>query len=1232
MIQLYIKNQEIDIDKSVGLYLTKEFESLNNPTLYHSDYSKTITIPMTAKNRRIFENFQRQDSLVTNQSIDPRVKIPYKLLYNSEMVMEGYFKINNGNTCFGDNRFEIELYGEFNAIMNDIAQYTFNKYETVSNGGSKPDEYLIESPWSNIEVTASLVKQSFEQESHNPYGNDILDYIKFIPTYQGKYKDFENDMQQVHPFGMDVKLSQERDEHYMREFRSYYQQPAVWVDKLWLLMKEKVETTTDYTIDLDPSWFNEHNPYWTDLIYTCPSLFTEDENFNPNTTDFMADSLNMSWNITSQGSLSNIHKRTLLFTPSTQNNELYLNGVFNPNMTGTTLFKMSSSLMLCCHHYNPGKNFAKLKKNNPIIVGVEAVAQNGGAVLAYKKYLIYSNSLTSTNYSVDANINVGSTSYTNPNVTSGGIPTGYSQSDGYWFEAPLDIQLEINQNVPYLIKLSFRWSNNGKPCQTATYTNSIIWTDWFWTTSAPKGVTIFNNLKSASVTTTNYLRSRSEIDMYRVFPKKDTTLLSVLLNYSKMFGLLWDVDIDNKKISVMTRNRFFTGSRIMDWTDKIDRHHDFKLDPLCFEKRYVAFNTEEGKGQRYETYNEKYGVGYGSKKIDTEFQFNTDTDEFFKGIQPSMIAQKAQFSILYNTEDPDEANFMGYNYKVYPDERYVENDDEGENAGNSGAFYFFNGTFTPDSNLGYNTAYGTCVFVTDDTPYMQRMGKFMWNLSLENTEICNKLPSISTIDRSGRYSVHFEKPAEYYFDADVSQTDYVYNLFWKNFINDRYSVQNKKLTCYVYLTPAEFKAIRFKDFVKIQNTIYHINKVFDYDFDTNSPTKVELCQIWDITSYTKGQHGWPALVPVPDIIDVVKTDYTDVYVYSEGEWYVHSKPSWITYIKNDDNLQLKANSEPLYPRNGTIVLKSTDSPVLTATIEVRQRPSNVFLNVDVTSRTVESDGFCFCVNISSQPTSVTVTSPSWCDVKIVPRHQADFLDTKCTDFTAFVTVRTNYSIISRTGNIVFSNGNIQKTVVVSQLGRSFIWEQIDDIPMNVEINHTGIFETYSNTEVDPETTEISTLGSVVKPNKKIEHLYVEFAPALDTSDYGDGSIETSSGGQVMIKTLDGKWITKNFNYGNVTPQHEIWIEQKEGGHFTVNGTDWYIDYKETTDEGTEYSVVAIPDSGSVFVEWSDGVQTASRTITVDSDIHIWAIFEDNNSYLYDNEETVRFDNEESVDY
>ena len=55
MIQLYINNQLVDITESVGLFLNKKFEEIENPTLYFADYSKTIELPFTPTIKRYFQ-------------------------------------------------------------------------------------------------------------------------------------------------------------------------------------------------------------------------------------------------------------------------------------------------------------------------------------------------------------------------------------------------------------------------------------------------------------------------------------------------------------------------------------------------------------------------------------------------------------------------------------------------------------------------------------------------------------------------------------------------------------------------------------------------------------------------------------------------------------------------------------------------------------------------------------------------------------------------------------------------------------------------------------------------------------------------------------------------------------------------------------------------------------------------------------------------------------------------
>ena len=1237
MIQLYVSGQLVDITESVGLFLNKKFEEIENPTLYFSDYSKTITLPFTSNNKIIFDNYSRQDSVVTERTLDPRKKIPFQLLYNSQLVMEGYMKINNANTVYSDKKFSCELFSQFGLVMNEIGELTFNKYECQSYGGEKDDKYLIQNPWSNdLKVDRNLVKESFEQTEHLLYGEDILDYIKFIPTYQGKYPDFESD--KIEGLSNNVSnLSRERDEHYIREFRSYYQQPSIFVNKLWQLTKKKVEEITDYQFILDTSWFNSHNPYYTNLLYTCPSLFEEDDNFREIVDNFDPNSLNYHVNIKNQSNLSSHHYKKLFFSP---NGELYNEGTFNQTRVGQTTFTWNGRLQLLC----PSQRniYAKIREDNPLYIRFYAVNAETNQPINQAMH-------TFMLFSCEYNSNISSSTFDDAydvgivdlnTVSSRHKPEGYRNTEGWWFSKDVGFTLNITENVPYYIVCDSYFCNNGCGIETSTQSYTPHW-DWLWADKFYEGTGyyVFANMTGCSVKTSDYKRSHTKIDIYRIFPK-DTTLLKVLLNYSKTFGLCWDVDQDNKKITVMSRNKFFSGYEIFDWSDKVDRKCDFVLEPLCFSNKYVCFNVEQGKGERLEKYMSKYNLGYGAKKLDTEYQFNTETEDFFEGIQPSVVATKAQFSRLDNTTDPDSANFRGYNYKITPTEQYVDNDNGGENAGNFGAFYFWDGVMQPDERLGFISNGYPCILVSDDTDFQISHDEYCWNMSGTYFVRCYHLPKISTISEDN-WSIHFESPREYYFEKPAGEIKYIYNEFWKNFIDERYSVQNKKLTAYFYLTPEDYKKITFRQFVKIENTLYHVNRIFDFDFDVNSPTKVELVQVWNVGAYVNGQHSWQDLSVSPDVLEVYSTEYKPIQVFSSNdEFVVAEKPSWVNYYidpENQNRVWVKANSNPLRYRSGVIKIRSGN---LQDTVIVTQKPTNPYLILNSTTAVVNGSGSTITVNIESNPTEISVVSkPSWCEVRIRNVESSAILPRQTVSSTsrinqvitnvATISVRANNSSNQRSGIVRFGNGSVTKDFIVRQLGYRTIFYPFGSESLHVESGNSGTWNLRCNKEIDSKSLKI-TRGTVSKTNDKvIDELQINFTPQL----YSDSEFsETCTGGQVTFKTLDGETVVANYNYGRWDKGRTVVIGPFKNGKITVDGVEYKSTYFESLTDGTTIEIVAIPDEGSTFVKWSDDVQTATRTITINrEDVSIYPIFE-SDYYLYDNANIVDFDNLEHIVY
>ena len=1190
MLELRINNKTADIKEESIIAVTKQYESVSNPLNYYADWSKTVKLPISANNNAIFSNFNRLDSTVTNISIDPTKKIPCMILNNQEPVLEGYCKLENANTIYTDECYEITIYSTFGLIMNELKLLTFNK-----NAVGVDPRYIIDSPLSDdLIIDRNLVKQSFEQQNHSLTSNNVIDWIGFIPTYQGKYSDFSSDKEQLLPSGRTDDMSRERDEHYKREFRSYYQQPFIWVDKLWKVAKDKIESITDYTFNLDGSWFTGSNPYYKDLIYTCPSLFNSDDNFRQSSENYADERNVVMFNKPSKNPSLSTHTNYQLYnltSPSSANIYDPATGIFNTNADfGSTKLKGRFKLTLFASipgNAVDGYWYCKITDANPFYVKIKAVNANTGEAIygAKKTFLIYSDDYDVNSNTFDEGIDVGICNIANTGVNlgfdgwSGYRPminhTGYQTGMNHCWECDLNFELNVPENVPYKVYFEVWNANNGDPFEYTSTFNGITW-DWLWgddfnTTYGQyndKGYSMYFDTKNVSCESTENLRTGSSVSLYRVFPK-DVTLCDVLLNYSKMFGLVWDVNEYEKSITVMTRNRFFNDYRILDWTDRIDRSKEFKFVPLTFDKRYVEFNFDEGECGRLKNYQSTYQVNYGNKKLDTGYEFNAETNDLFENLTPSVISQKRQYSCMMNTEYEDRPNFMGYSYMVYPNEHYVDNDSEGKNAGMSGAFYFRNGTFTPDSRLSHWDVNGNYVVtITDDTQHMIQTQEFCWNMSGEGMVLCYALPNVSTISKSyngKRYSVHFEVPREYYFETPDGDVNYIYHSFWENYINERYCSQNKKLTAYVYLSIDEFKDIDFREFIKIDNILYHIDKIYDFNYNSDNPVKMDLVQVWDLSAYTNGQDEVPYLFTVPASVEVTTTNQTVPVYTSYNGWHIGRQPFWTTTsIDGNGDLVIRANSAASEYRIGYVILLpgSTASPSdyyklqYGWFLDVSQYPTNPYrLDVDRNTVVFDSLGGTQTVIVDCHNTennAITVTdNRSWITANI--REYTQTMATRRDCLHLDITVSPRTSTISRSGTVTLSitaNGTTYTQVInVGQQGgnrhtRDDNYRIITDIDSDLVVrdsNNTVVNtlisgEVYHFEDLFPEEVDINSItitgGGTVNITGSVGLQTVEFMPQLSDGDQVGGGLITAA-------TLNGNIVSYAYDVqvqGYVPPE------------------------------------------------------------------------------------------------
>ena len=917
-IQLFLADQEVDLTQNVQFPLNKSFENLNDPTGILVEYSKTVSLPITQKNNKIFGNIYRLDRSIVAGGLegdmgiyfDPTKRIPAKLIYNGKLVLDGYAKFNSSNYSIKTQVYNINLYGKLGSIFQELRNIIVDENKL----GDLDRRYLIEDAdcwedYQNYKLDRHFVDTSFyspDNRCWDPLRDDwsatywIHDVIGFAPAHRGLYSDFGSTKMQVDSINIkeisevlkskwtstlissgtssstapalaeklgasDIVGSGFKD-YEMKELRSYKMKPYIYFNQLMKIFANKCKTLTDYDFELDRDWFNVNNPYWSKICYMFDYLDSTKIPKGEGVKEYLMDG----------DSTSDV--QSYYYDKSVRQT-----GIIMDTISSTTATYVSDSGCIInpfdvhfgCNIIHPttGRyiiSTVSLLPDTQVFFEFDVYRKTGASRRQHVgKYKYW------TNGAKDANATAEYDGYDSSNyvqLQGGGAGGGILMStrdiqtiDGYVrynvtipqmtltgdFSQGMEIELTtiLINNVGYPQNASsdmtglYLWSN------TVQYNGSVIVPN-----NRPINYTSFDGFSDSSVSfyvTTGDLyqvkdwRENTSIILSNLY-KKETPLFDIVLEYTKMFGLYWDIDYENKKVKILTRNNIFKDYTIENWDNKIDRGKDFIVEPVTFQDRYMVFNYEDKDGYIYSGYRDKYGVNIGEKVLSTQYVFNNSEKDIFKGIQPVSSSSKTFIPFLswYNWNTTSILNPTTEQYVL------MDCEDEDEEKTIS-----LNNWYLRGANV-YNTEF----IITDDSPLMISNDSYCYYLpsyaissgmgvrpyTLPTFSIATKFDRNIFWNDNLTYGCIFNTPNEdYTYNQSVSNigSNNIYELFWKDYLDERYNVQNKKLTAYVYLTDEDFTDFKFNRFVVINNQLFMINKIIDYDLNSSGSTKVELVQI-----------------------------------------------------------------------------------------------------------------------------------------------------------------------------------------------------------------------------------------------------------------------------------------------------------------------------------------------------------------------------------------------------
>ena len=133
-IRLFLNGVEVELNEDVSFVLNQYFEDTSKPTLKYITFSKTVSIPFTLNNNRLFGGIYSPDRIITydntgdftNIHFDPYKKIDMRLQNDNDVLMVGYAKMLSVDWDGEKGVYNLNLYGELGKVFGELSKVTFD--------------------------------------------------------------------------------------------------------------------------------------------------------------------------------------------------------------------------------------------------------------------------------------------------------------------------------------------------------------------------------------------------------------------------------------------------------------------------------------------------------------------------------------------------------------------------------------------------------------------------------------------------------------------------------------------------------------------------------------------------------------------------------------------------------------------------------------------------------------------------------------------------------------------------------------------------------------------------------------------------------------------------------------------------------------------------------------------------------------------------------------------------
>lgn len=290
----------------------------------------------------------------------------------------------------------------------------------------------------------------------------------------------------------------------------------------------------------------------------------------------------------------------------------------------------------------------------------------------------------------------------------------------------------------------------------------------------------------------------------------NVAMSDILLSVINMFNLYVSTDPDNEKnLLIETRDDFYEGGSIKDWTHKLDHANEVTVEPLALlTANEYEYTYKEDSDYYNERYQDTHGHAYGRARVDVDNDFlnNTNTTEVI-------------FSPTPLVNDGPTNRIIG---KIYDSD--IEE-----------------GAQPTDHNIRVLYYAG----MLDSNPRWIHASRIdAWDYPLQYPYAGHLTHPIAPAQ-----DINFGVPNELFYSENgftgtlLYTNDNLFNRYHRRGLLEVTNKDSKLLTAYFYLEPLDILKLDFRDQIVIDNSYWRINRILDYNPFGEDLTKVELFKV-----------------------------------------------------------------------------------------------------------------------------------------------------------------------------------------------------------------------------------------------------------------------------------------------------------------------------------------------------------------------------------------------------